>query len=319
MDRYIFREAVKTANLDLTFSPYIYVPPAEAHARALETAVADQRRLLSILLWFSDDQEWAWSVLAAMLYSAAHGSVEPPLPPVIQLGSAVEIWLIHRRTRKRIRGPTLAEVLALRALKRGRADAEQEALCGALLKEVRENNLWFECHCRRVGSQYRDFYGRDHGKGRYTLANRSRAPVKHAPDCVFRHGDADADRPPPAHHPDVLAGFGAAGEESPPPVPAARPWTYWKPRPRTAAEQEKTLWGTASILMQTARLNLLALDSQLRPPADWLADIAKAAERLYLRPRVPASGFLFVDPAALAGGRAARRLSPLAGAGGARI
>ena len=220
----------------------------------------------------------------------------------------MEIWLIDRRTRKRIRRLTLAEVLAMRALKRGRADAEEEALCRPLLDGAREHGLWFECGCRQVGSARPDFHGRHLGNGRYALANRPGAALAHAPDCVFRRSDADADRPPPAHHPDVLGGFGAAGEEHPPPDHSARPWAYWKPRPRTAAEQEKTLWGAASKLMQTARLNLLGPDEKYPPPEAWLAEIATAADGLYLPPRVPASGFLFTDPAAWRSGEVMARL-----------
>ena len=81
--------------------------------------------------------------------------------------TAVEIWLIDRRTPKRIRRLTLAEVLALRALKRDPADAEEEALCRPLLDGARKNKLWFECRCRQVGSARPDFHGRHLGNGRY--------------------------------------------------------------------------------------------------------------------------------------------------------
>ena len=224
----------------------------------------------------------------------------------------MEIWLIDRRSRDRVRRLTLREVLALRAFKPGRADAAQEALCRDLLDEARDDKLWFECRCRRVGSQYPDFHGRRRRNGRHTLANRPGAAVTHAPDCVFRRGDADAARPPPARHPDVLGGFDAADEDLPPPDLDARPYAYWEPRPRAAAEQEKTLWGTASKLMQTARLNLLGADERRPPPGEWLAAVATAADRLYLPPRVPASAFLFTDPAAWRAGEVAARLEAAA-------
>ena len=220
----------------------------------------------------------------------------------------MEIWLIYRRGRERVLRLTLREVLALRALKRGRADAAQEALCLPLLDRARREELWFECCCRRVGSQYPDFHVRYHGKGRYTLANRSGAAMAHAEGCVFRRTDADAARPPPVRHPDLLGGFVASDEERPPAGPGAVPYGHWEPRPRAAAEQGKTLWGTASKLMQTARLNLLGAEERYPPPSDWLAEIAAAADRLYLPPRVPVSGFLFTDPAAWRSGEVAARL-----------
>lgn len=219
----------------------------------------------------------------------------------------MEIWLIDRRGGERVYRLTLSEVAALRALKQRRAGPMDRERYRRLFKRAQDERLRFQCCCRRVGSQYPDFHPRSHEKHEYLLVNRP-AAVAHAEDCVFRRSDADADRPPPARRPDVLGGFGASGEERPPSDPDARPYGYWKPRPRTASEQEKTLWGTASILMRTARLNLLGPDSRLRPPADWLAEIAKAADRLYLPPRVPASGFLFTDPAAWRSGEVAARL-----------
>ena len=222
----------------------------------------------------------------------------------------MEIWLIVPRSRERIRQLTLREIAALRALKEHRANAAEEVLCRELLDRAREDQRWFECGCRQVGSQYPDFYPRLRKTGRYQLPNRPGAPVTHAPDCVFRRGDANA--PPPPRHPDRLGGFDAAGEERPPPDHDAQPHAYWKPRPRAAAEQEKTLWGTASKLMQTARLNLLGPDERYPPPGEWLAKIATAADRLYLPPRVPASGFLFTDPGAWRSGEVAARLEAAA-------
>ena len=221
----------------------------------------------------------------------------------------MEICLIDRRSRERLYRLTLREVAALRAFKRGRADAE---LCRKLLDRARRDKLWFECGCRQVGSVRPDFHGRYHRNGRYTLANRPGAAVAHAADCVFRRGDADAARPPPPRHPDVLGGFDAADEERPPPDPDARPYAYWEPHPRAAAEQEKTLWGTASKLMQTARLNLLGADDPRPPSGEWLAAVATAADRLYLRPQVPASAFLFTDPAAWRAGEVAASLEAAA-------
>ena len=212
----------------------------------------------------------------------------------------MKIWLTDRDSGKRIYQLTQLEVLALRAYKRRQANAVQEALCLALIERQRCERLCFECGCRQVGSLCPDFHSRRLRSGGYVFANRPNADVTHAPDCVFRRSDTDADRPPPMHHPNVLGGFDVAEDEEedrPPPDLHTRPHTYWKPRPRVASEQQKTLWGTASILMQRAGLNLLGAEERRPPPEEWLAAIMEAAGSLYLPPRVPASGYLFTDPA----------------------
>ena len=223
----------------------------------------------------------------------------------------VEIWLIDRHSRERIYRLTPQEVDALRAYKRGEADAVQKALCLLLLDRARRDKLWFECGCRREGSQYPDFYARRHGNGEYTTANRPSAQIAHAEDCVFRAKPKD-DRPPPPRHPDVIRLFGAARKDTPGPNPDAGPNEYWKPPSMPAARMTTTLWGTASKLMRSARLNLLSVADRHSSPGEWLAAIAKAADRLYLPPRVPASGFLFTDPAAWHSGEVAAKLEKAA-------
>ena len=223
----------------------------------------------------------------------------------------VEIWLIDRHSRERIYRLTPQEVDALRAYKRGAADAVQKALCLLLLDRARRDKLWFECGCRREGSQYPDFYARRHGNGEYTTANRPSAQIAHAEDCVFRAKPKD-DRPPPPRHPDVISLFGAARKDTPGPNPDAGPNEYWKPPSMPAARMTTTLWGTASKLMRSARLNLLSVADRHSSPGEWLAAIAKAADRLYLPPRVPASGFLFTDPAAWRSGEVAATLEKAA-------
>ena len=208
----------------------------------------------------------------------------------------MEIWLIDR-SGKRIYQLTSDEVDALSALKLKCASPEQKALCLPLFDRARRDRLWFECGCRREGSQSPDFYGRHHGKGVYTTANRPSAQIAHAKDCVFR-AKPKVDRPPPARHPDLIRLFGAAQKETPRPNPDARPNEYWRPPPMPAARMTTTLWGTASKLMRSARLNLLSVADRHSSPGEWLAEIAKAADRLYLPPRVPMTGYLFTDPAA---------------------
>ena len=63
----------------------------------------------------------------------------------------ITIWLIEHPSRKRIYRLTSDEVNALRAYKRGEADAAQRLLCLPLLDRARHDKLWFECGCRREG------------------------------------------------------------------------------------------------------------------------------------------------------------------------
>ena len=230
----------------------------------------------------------------------------------------ITIWLIDRHSRERIYRLTSDEAEALRAYKRGEADAAQRLLCLPLLDRAHSDKLWFECGCRREGSQYPDFHVRRHGNGEYTTANRPgatanrpSAPIAHAEDCVFRAKPKD-DRPPPAHHPDLIHLFGAARKDTPGPNPDAGPNEYRKPPPMPAARMTTTLWGTASKLMRSARLNLLSVADRQSTPGEWLAEIAKAADRLYLPPRVPMSGFLFTDPASWRSGEVAATLEKAA-------
>ena len=223
----------------------------------------------------------------------------------------ITIWLIEHPSRKRIYRLTSDEVNALRAYKRGEADAAQRLLCLPLLDRARRDKLWFECGCRREGSQYPDFHGRRYRNGEYTTANRPSAQIAHAEKCVFRAKPKD-DRPPPARHPDLIRLFGAARKDTPGPDPDAGPNEYGRPPPMPAAELTTTLWGTASKLVRTARLNLLSVADRQSSPGEWLAEIAKAAGRLYLPPRVPMSGFLFTDPAAWHSGEVAAKLEKAA-------
>ena len=223
----------------------------------------------------------------------------------------ITIWLIDRHSRERIYQLTSDEVDALRAYKRGEADAAQRLLCLPLLDRARHDKLWFECGCRREGSQYPDFHARRHRNGEYTTANRPSAQIAHAEKCVFR-AKPKHDRPPPARHPDLIRLFGAARKDTPGPDPDAGPNEYGRPPPMPAAELTTTLWGTASKLVRTARLNLLSVADRQSSPGEWLAEIAKAAGRLYLPPRVPMSGFLFTDPAAWHSGEVAAKLEKAA-------
>ena len=79
----------------------------------------------------------------------------------------MEIWLILKKSRKRVDRLTPQQVDALHAWKMKRASEAQRRLCVPLLDRARRDKLWFECGCRRVGSQYPDFYARRHGNGEY--------------------------------------------------------------------------------------------------------------------------------------------------------
>ena len=159
----------------------------------------------------------------------------------------ITIWLIEHPSRKRIYRLTSDEVNALRAYKRGEADAAQRLLCLPLLDRARHDKLWFECGCRREGSQYPDFHARRHRNGEYTTANRPSAQIAHAEKCVFRAKPKD-DRPAagPSSGPESAL-FGAARKDTPGgPDPDAGPNEYGRPPPMPAARMTTTLWGTAS-------------------------------------------------------------------------
>ena len=75
-----------------------------------------------------------------------------------------------------------------------------------------------------------------------------------------------------------------------------------------AGSRHRTLANMLRTLMQTARLNTLHGAERFSSPREWLPEITRAAEQFYIADGVPASDFLFTDPAGWAEGEVARRL-----------
>ena len=206
------------------------------------------------------------------------------------------LHLIDKRSRTRVRMLSLGEEDVLRAAKEGRGD-DPEAVEAylELVRAAHGRGWWIECDCRREGPARPVVVPRRIGRRRFLLVNLPNAAVPHAERCVFRRGEVrepdEGGRPPASGHADVLDPFPDEEER-----PGARPDRHWRPTGLSAGQQPKTMTQVLRKLTQTARLNTLSGADRFSSAAEWLAQLRLAADRLYLPPRVPASGFLFTDP-----------------------
>ena len=173
------------------------------------------------------------------------------------------------------------------------------------LRYLRRNGLRIRCDCRPEGPE---FVARRLGQRRYTTSNLPNADVQHAEDCVFRRGRVRAGAWMPGGNADLLNPFARHERREDAPDPDAAPRTYWRPPGVSTGERPKTMLHVARKLLQTARLNTLAMADRHPEPADWLERIAGAARTLYVPPRIPASRFLFTDPESWRSGAVGRYL-----------
>ena len=174
-----------------------------------------------------------------------------------------------------------------------------------VLEYVRRNGLRIRCNCRRKGPL---LAVRQIGKHRDTTVNLPNAEVQHAEDCVFRRGRVRATAWMPGGNADLLNPFARHESREEAPDPDAEPRVYWRPSGVSTGERPRTMLHVARKLLQTARLNTLAMADRYSDPAEWLPEIGKAARTLYVPPRIPASRFLFTDPESWGSGEVRRYL-----------
>ena len=202
---------------------------------------------------------------------------------------------------------SLEEEGALRAIKEGSTDPEATETYLELIESVHRNGLWIECDCRREGTAGPVIVPRRVGADRFSLANLPDASVPHAEDCVFRRRDLGESHPwrrsPATPSADVLDPF-ANDEER----PHARRRLFWSPTGLSAGQPPKSMAQVLRKLVQTARLNTLSGTDLFSSTKEWLAELSRAADRLYIPPRIPASRFLFTDPGSWSDGEVQERL-----------
>ena len=149
--------------------------------------------------------------------------------------------------------------------------------------------------------------------GADVLVNRPGASLPHARDCVFALTGDEEDSPAPRRwapqpaHDYTFDPFAPARKKS----RADGPMETVTPRAFTglpAGSRHRTAANMLHMLMQTARLNTLDGAGRFSSPPEWLPEILRAAEQFFIADDVPASEFLFTDPASWADGEVARRL-----------
>ena len=209
------------------------------------------------------------------------------------------------RKKDRELSPRLADVL-----RRGKGDWDnasqpERRAWRRILGCLRDNKLRIRCDCTPEGPS---LAVRRLGEHRFTTFNLANATVHHAEDCVFRHRRVRATAWMPGGNTDLLNPFARHESREEAPDPAARPRVYWRPSGISTGERPKTMLHIARKLLQTARLNRLAVADRFPSPGEWLPEIGKAARTLYVPPRIEASRFLFTDPESWRSGEVERFL-----------
>ena len=206
------------------------------------------------------------------------------------------------------------EEAALRTVKGGaEVDENMRALYLRTAGSARDNGYWFMCDCRFEDGRGPVIVPRVYTPERIYLANRPGASLPHVGDCVFALTGDEEDSPAPRRwapqpaHDDRFDPFAPARKKS----GADGPMETVTPRAFTglpAGSRHRTVANMLRTLTQTARLNTLHGADRFSSPREWLPEIARAGEQFYIADGVPASDFLFTDPAGWADGEVAGRL-----------
>ena len=83
-----------------------------------------------------------------------------------------------------------AEDRALRAVKAGEADEEQQATCLAMLNAARDADRWILCDCQEEEGLQAVVVPVRRTRSLFALSNRPKTQEPHAEDCVFARGKA---------------------------------------------------------------------------------------------------------------------------------
>ncbi len=205
-------------------------------------------------------------------------------------------------TLEHVRGLTLREEYALREVKgatvEGRkAEPEARRIYDPLTEAVRDGNCWFLCDCLPEEWE-QPVIVPSRGPRGIRLGNRPDAPVPHDGNCVFRLRGASQGASGYLFNPLPHHRRGAALEE---PGRGLEPW-------RQAGRRVPTVAHVLKCFIREARLHTLAGAERFPSPADWLAQLKRAAGAFPVAPKVPASEVLFTDPASWRSGEFRQRL-----------
>ena len=167
-----------------------------------------------------------------------------------------------------------------------KAEPETQRIYDPLTEDLRKQNRWILCNCLPHGSE-RPVNVLVRGPHGIHLRNRPNAKVRHDRDCVFRLHDSLQGTSGYLFNPLLHDRDGAASAKR---DRGGEPWSW-------AGRSVPSVAHVLKCFMQEARLHTLAGAERFPSPADWLAELARAAAAFSVAPNVPASEVLFTDPA----------------------
>ncbi len=229
------------------------------------------------------------------------------------------LHLVTRKTAKKpasiVRALSPEEEAALRAVKGGDVPPEANALYRATVANAREKGLWILCDCRGESVPERPAIPlRRYRDGRIFLINLPDPPVRHEKGCVFGPGIDGSERGlPPVLFRDVLDPIDHDEEQADEDDPGEGPTRPWRFAGTGTGRQRPTLANALRTLMRTASLHRLSVADRFATSQEWLAGIARAAERFRSPATVSMSELLFTDPGQWASGHVARVMDEVAG------
>lgn len=215
--------------------------------------------------------------------------------------------VVKKHSLEHVRMVSSFEETALPAVKGGIGEPAARRIYRRLANHVRDNDLWILCVCRGEGSARPVIVPRRVGPATVNLVNLPNADFPHAEHCVFRLRDAGA-RPTIVVPDDFLDPFPFVEGHRDPPGPGEG---RKKRRGRAGPSTVRVPANVSNILkrlIQGARLNTLAGVERFASPGEWLAEIRRAAEAVYIAPNIPVSELLFTDPGSWSAGEVERKL-----------
>ena len=209
--------------------------------------------------------------------------------------------VVEKDTQEFVRFLTPLAATALLAVRRGTASPEMRKIYDRVVNPVRDEKRWISCGCREgavIALRRQD-------TGWVTTFNMHKAPVPHAPGCVFGRREDWASEETSDDFLDPLQGDGLFLPD--PGAEPRDPGTEWPSTRRRAASLAYIL----KTLMQAAGLHTLEATDRLASPGEWLLEVRRAAERFHIAPRVRVSELLFTDPESWCGGEVRERLDAI--------
>ncbi len=198
--------------------------------------------------------------------------------------------VVRAFSREHVRWLEFLEEYALREVKdaivrRRKANPAARMLYAVVIRALCDADCWILCDCLPEGLE-QPVIVPARGERSIRLGNLPDAPVPHAGNCVFRRRYLQDTSGfffnPLSHERDVAASAERDQKQE-----------SWSRPGRSVPVVAHML----KCFIRAARLHTLAGAERFPSPADWLAELRRAAVAFPVAPNVPASEVLFTDPA----------------------